>query len=226
MKAEHLHAINAARAAREAVAYVVPLAGGPGRIVKRGANDPLAEPLKALFATGKSRRLEGAAQDGGDLFARIYRPSPRLVIVGAVHAAQILAPMATACDFAVTIVDPREAFAAAERFAGTHIVAEWPDASVLALDPDTAVATLSHDPKIDDPALQTAIAAGCFYVGALGSRKTHAKRLERFAAAGFSEDDVARINAPIGLNIGSATPAEIAVSILAQVIEALRKGAR
>lgn len=226
MKTEDLRAINAARTARKAVAYVVPLAGGPGRIVKRGADDPLAEPLRGLFATGKSRRLEGAAPDGGDLFARIYRPSPRLVIVGAVHAAQALAPMAAACDFAVTVVDPREAFAAPDRFAGVSVVAEWPDADVLALDADTAVATLSHDPKIDDPALQFALSAGCFYVGALGSRKTHAKRVERFAAAGFGQDAIGRINAPIGLSIGSTTPAEIAVSILAQIVEALRKGGR
>lgn len=226
MKTMDLAAINAARSARQAVAYVAPLAGGAGRVVPRGADDPLTTPLTKLFATGKSARLEGLADDGGDLFARIYRPSPRLVIVGAVHVTQTLAPMAAACDFAVTVVDPREAFASPDRFEGVHLVPEWPEANILSLDAETAVATLTHDPKIDDPALEAALAANCFYIGALGSRKTHGKRVDRFVAKGFDEAALGRIHAPIGLPIGSSTPAEIAVSVLGQIIEALRKGGR
>ncbi|WP_108660885.1 XdhC family protein [Acuticoccus kandeliae] len=223
MKLSDLNALNEARAKRRTVAVVTPLDGTPGRLVAaaEAASDPLGEELKPRFASGKSGRV---TTDAGDVFIRIHRPSPRLTVIGAVHVTQALAPMATAAGFDVTIVDPRTAFATPERFSGFNLVPEWPDADLLALDDQTAVATLTHDPKIDDPAIVAALEAGCFYVGALGSRKTHAKRVDRLKAAGFDDEAIGRIHAPIGLPIGAASPAEIAVSVLAEVIEALRKG--
>lgn len=222
MKASDLSALNAARRAREAVIMVTPLDGRPGRLVRRDAiaRDPLARELGARLASGRSGREE---TPDGDVFVRVHRPPARLVIVGAVHVSQTLAPMAQMAGFAVTVVDPREAFATPERFAGVTVRADWPEPEVLALDEDTALATLTHDPKIDDPALAAGLEAGCFYIGALGSRKTHQKRLDRFAAQGIGAETMERINAPIGLAIGAASPAEIAVSVLAEVIAALRR---
>nr|WP_232372687.1 XdhC family protein [Acuticoccus mangrovi] len=210
-----------AREGRRPVAVVTPLDGSAGRVVlaDEAAGDPLADELAARFASGKSGRVSTAA---GDVFVRVHNPSPRLTIIGAVHVTQVLAPMAIAAGFDVTIVDPRTAFATEERFGSFNLVAEWPDAELLGLDPQTAVATLTHDPKIDDPALMAALDAGCFYVGALGSRKTHGKRVDRLTAAGYGPDAIDRIHAPIGLNIGAATPAEIAVSVLAEIIAVLR----
>jgi len=220
-----LQRLNAARTERRAAAVIVPLSGEAGRVVLRGdaAQDPLADVLLPRFASGKSGR---ETTGEGEVFVRIHRPPPRLVLVGAVHVSQALAPMAEAAGFDVTIVDPRTAFATPERFSGVRLVDAWPEPDVLALDEDTAVATLTHDPKIDDPALTAALGADCFYVGALGSGKTHGKRVERLTAAGFDDAAIARIHAPIGLPIGAASPAEIAVSILAEVIAALRKGTR
>jgi xanthine dehydrogenase accessory factor len=136
--------------------------------------------------------------------------------------------MARGLDFDVTILDPRTAFATPERFPDVPVVAEWPDAALprLALDRYTALAALTHDPKIDDPALAAALQAECFYIGALGSKKTHARRVERLTTAGFGEEAIARIHAPIGLDIGAVSPAEIAVSILAEIVAALRRDRR
>ena len=197
---------------------VTPLDGRPGRLVAADAiaADPLAEVLAERLAAGTSARA-------GDVFVRVHRPEPRLVVIGAVHVSQALAPMALATGFDLTIVDPREAFATPERFGAVRLEARWPDPDVLALDPETAVATLTHDPKIDDPALKAALDAGCFYVGALGSRKTHGKRALRLREAGYGEADIARIHAPIGLAIGATSPAEIAVSVLAEIIKTLRE---
>lgn len=222
MRQRDLEALNAARRDREAAVVVTPLSGAPGRLVRRAAidTDPLAPILSARLASGKSGR-EATAE--GDVFIRVHRPPPRLVIVGAVHVTQALAPTATAAGFGVSVVDPREAFATQERFPGVTVVAQWPDPDVLRLDEDTALATLTHDPKIDDPALDAALRSGCFYIGALGSRKTHGKRVDRLTAAGFRREDLARIHAPIGLPIGAASPAEIAVAVLAEVISALRQ---
>jgi xanthine dehydrogenase accessory factor len=149
----------------------------------------------------------------------------RLVVIGAVHISQALAPLAAIAGLDVTIVDPRTAFATAERFADVTLLAEWPDDAfrTVPLDRFTAVAALTHDPKIDDPALAAALRAACFYVGALGSRKTHAARLGRLGAQGFDEATLARIRAPIGLDIGAVSPAEIAVSVLGEVIASLRR---
>ena len=176
---------------------------------------------------------EGLRDDGrlarreGNLFVSPYRPAPRLVVIGAVHISQALAPMAALAGFAVTIIDPRSAFATPERFVGIDLVADWPD-DVLAgrpLDRHTALVAVTHDPKIDDPALTLALRAGCFYIGALGSRKTHAARVLRLQASGFATGEIDQIAAPIGLPIGAATPAEIAVAILAQLIATLRSPA-
>jgi len=177
----------------------------------------------SLLAAGRSASLPGA--DG--LFARAYVPSPRLMIVGAVHIAQALAPMAGAVGFEVVVIDPRGAFASAERFPGVQLTGEWPDEALarLGLDDATALVALSHDPKLDDPALELALPSAAFYIGALGSRRTHEKRLERLRAAGL-DALVGRIHSPIGLDLGGRSPAEIAVSILAEVIQVRYRGGR
>ena len=151
-------------------------------------------------------------------------PPPRLVIIGAVHISQALAPMAALLDYDVTIIDPRTAFASTERFPNVKLIAEWPEVALPPLNVDhyTAFVALTHDPKIDDPALMHALARDCFYIGALGSRKTHGRRLERLKAQGVSEPALARIHAPIGLAIGAVSPPEIAVAILAQITGRLR----
>ena len=163
--------------------------------------------------------------DQGPVFLTVQVPPPRLVMIGAVHISQALTPMAKLAGFDVIIVDPRTAFATDDRFPGVDLHAEWPEDILpeLNVDRHTALAALTHDPKIDDWALRHALEMNCFYVGALGSRKTHAKRVDRLTAAGLSEADMARIHAPIGLDIGAQTPAEIAVSVLGEVVASLRK---
>ena len=162
---------------------------------------------------------------GDDYFLTVQAPSPRLTVIGAVHISQALAPMARIAGLDVAIIDPRTAFATPERFPETPVFAQWPDEALAdaPLDRFTAVCLLTHDPKIDDPALKIALEADCFYIGALGSRKTHARRLERMRAAGFDDTALARIHAPIGLDIGAVSPAEIAVSIIGEIVASLRK---
>jgi xanthine dehydrogenase accessory factor len=164
-------------------------------------------------------------RSGRRLFVHAFNPPERAIIVGAVHVAQVLAPMAALAGYAVTIVDPRRAFATDARFPGITLIDEWPDDAFERLAPDsrTAIVTLTHDPKIDDPALAAALASPAFYIGALGSTRTHAGRLERLAARGFAPADLARIHGPIGLPIGAKTPAEIAISIMAE-LTAVRRG--
>jgi xanthine dehydrogenase accessory factor len=225
MKLDIVGRLNAARRARAAAILVTDTATGAARLVLEAdgfAGDPLAAELAARFRSGASGTVTAPA--GETLFLNVYLPSPRLVVIGAVHISQALAPMATIAGFDVTIVDPRTAFATPERFPDVAVVAEWPEVAIpkVGIDPFTAVAALAHDPKIDDGALTAALAAGCFYVGALGSRKTHARRLERLGALGVGEAELSRIAAPIGLAIGARSPAEIAVAILAQVVAALR----
>lgn len=218
-----LRDLNAERAARRAAILVTDLADGGGRLVREHDEvaGVLGEALAAAFRSGKSGTLE---VDGRSLFLNVHVPPPRLVMIGAVHISQALAPMARIAGFDVEIVDPRTAFATPERFPDMALSAEWPEDVLKGrpLDAYTALAALTHDPKIDDYPLQAALRAGCFYVGALGSRKTHARRVERLVAAGLSEAQVALIRAPIGLPIGAASPAEIAVAVLAEVIGALR----
>lgn len=218
-----LSALNAERAARRATVLVTDTASGTQRLVKEAglAADPLAALLGKQLRSGKSGSVE---HEGASYFLTVQAPPPRVVVTGAVHISQALAPMAGIAGFDVTIIDPRTAFASPERFPGVDLRPEWPDAVIptLGFDRYTAFVALTHDPKIDDVALDFALKSDAFYVGALGSRKTHGKRVERLRAVGFDEATIARIRAPIGLNIGAVSPAEIATSILAEVISALR----
>ena len=224
MRLSVLTALNAERAARRAAVLVTDLASGAQRLVRAAdiAADPLAEPIATALRMGKSGVV---SVEGASVFLAVQAPPVRLLVIGAVHVSQALAPMAKLAGLDVAIVDPRTAFATAERFPDVTLWAEWPDQAMgrLGLDRFTAVAALTHDPKIDDPALDAALRAQCFYIGALGSRKTHAARVVRLTKVGFDEAAIDRIHAPIGLDIGAVSPAEIAVSILGQVIAALRK---
>jgi len=224
MRLELLKTLNEERAARRAAVLITDTQTGEQRLVKGGeiAGDPLAEQLDGALRMGKSRSVE---VDGRGYFLTVQVPPVRILCIGAVHISQALAPMARLADFDLTIVDPRTAFATPERFPDVHLIAEWPQDVLpdLRIDRYTGVCLLTHDPKIDDPALIAALRADCFYIGALGSRKTHAKRVERMMAEGFSQEDLSRIHAPIGLDIGSVSPAEIAVSVLGEIIAALRK---
>jgi len=223
VKLETLKELNAERAARRPVIVVTDTATGEQRLVKAAeiAADPLRAELAKQLRMGKSGNVEAG---GKKLFLNVYAPTAKLVIIGAVHISQALAPLARSLDYDVTIVDPRTAFASPERFPDVRLIAEWPDTALPPLNVDhyTAFVAVTHDPKIDDPALLHAFAKDCFYIGALGSRKTHAKRLERLRAQGASEADLARIHAPIGLDIGAVSPAEIAVSIMAEITAQLR----
>lgn len=223
MKLQTLTELNAERAARRPAIVVTDTADGAQRLVKAAdiAADPLHAELSKQLRMGKSGTLD---VDGRTLFLNVYAPTARLVIVGAVHISQALAPLARALDYDVTVVDPRTAFASPERFPDVRLIAEWPDVALppLAIDRYTAFVALTHDPKIDDPALLHAFACDCFYIGALGSRKTHARRVERLQAQGASAADVARIHAPIGLAIGAVSPSEIAVAIMAEITASLR----
>jgi len=223
MKLDLLTALNAERHARRAAIVVTGLASGKQRLVKAAdvANDPLQGVLAERLRSGKSGMAETAE---GRVFLTVYVPAPQLVITGAVHISQALAPIAKLLGYDVTIVDPRTAFATPERFPDVKLIAEWPDTALPPLNVDhyTAFVALTHDPKIDDPALTHALARDCFYIGALGSRKTHARRVERLKQQGLSDAAIARIHAPIGLEIGAVSPAEIAVAIMAQITERLR----
>jgi xanthine dehydrogenase accessory factor len=219
---ELLARLNAERAARRACLVVTRLSDGAQRLVPaaRLAEEDERPLLAAALASGASTLAE---IDGEPHFIAVHRPSPRVIICGAVHISQAMAAMARILALDIAIIDPRTAFATAERFPDVRLIADWPDAALPqlgGLDPDTAFAALTHDPKIDDPGLIAALEAGCFYVGALGSRKTHARRLERLAAAGVAPEALARIKAPIGLAIGAVSPAEIALAILGEIIAA------
>jgi xanthine dehydrogenase accessory factor len=221
-----LKLLNAERAARRAAILVTDIENGGDRLVREGeeVGGDLGEAVERAFRSGKSGLTE---IDGRSVFLNVHLPPPRLVAIGAVHISQALAPMAKIAGFDMMIIDPRTAFATAERFPDVVLHADWPE-NILKeqpLDAYTALAALTHDPKIDDYPLEAALRAGCFYVGALGSRKTHAKRIDRLKATGLPEAEIGRLHAPIGLDIAAASPAEIAVATLAQIIEALRKRA-
>lgn len=203
----------AARAARRPVAYVVDTATGARRLDGRAEHAD-------RFRTDRS-----GMEEDGVTFVHVHNPPLRMIVVGAVHIAQALLPMARMAGYDVSLVDPRPAFAQAARFPGESVVEDWPDEALdaLGLDARTAVVTLTHDPKLDDPAISRALRFEVFYLGCLGSSRTHAKRVERLAAAGFTPEEIAKIHAPVGLDIGARGPAEIAVSILAQVTDRLRK---
>lgn len=210
-----------------AAALVGGLLSGEETVV--GEDSPAEGPLAEAVAARLASRESGVEQAAGEpVFVSVFAPPPRLFMIGAVHIAQALAPMAELAGFEAVVIDPREGFASEARFPGARLVAQGPGEALaeLGLCARDAVALLSHEPRIDDEALILALRANCAYVGALGSRKTHARRLERMRAACFAEGELARIRAPIGLDIGARTPAEIAVAILAEIIETLRGGAR
>jgi xanthine dehydrogenase accessory factor len=219
-----LQALNAERAGRRAVVVVTDVASGEQRLVKAAdvGTDALKDLLEKHLRMAKSG-MEETSQ--GRVFLTVHVPSPQLVITGAVHISQTLAPVGQLLGYDVTIVDPRTAFASNERFPDVKVIAQWPHVALPPLNVDhyTAFVALTHDAKIDDPALLHALSRDCFYIGALGSKKTHAKRVERLKAAGVTDAGIARIHAPIGLPIGAVSPAEIAIAIMGQITERLRK---
>lgn len=227
MKRAMLDMLAARRAMGDAFVLATDLASGEQAILTADAAQfdgrDLAQEVTRVL---RSDRAEILNDDGRELFLNPFNPPLRMVLVGAVHIAQALAPMAQMLGYAVTIVDPRGAFAEQARFMGLRLVAEWPDGFLEREPPDsrTAVVLLTHDPKIDDAALLPALKSRAFYIGALGSRKTHRARIERMHAAGFDAEACARIHGPVGLDIGARTPAEIAVAILAEVTARLRGG--
>ncbi len=224
MRLDLLRAMNAARAGRRACVLATKLSDGAQRFVaaEGAADDPLAEEIEAALRAGKSATVE---HDGEAYFLTVQVPPVRLVMIGAVHISQALSPIARIAGLDPVVIDPRTAFATPERFPETPVIAEWPDEALeeRPLDRYTAICLLTHDPKIDDRALTRALKAECFYIGALGSRKTHARRVERMKAEGFDDAALARIHAPIGLDIGAVSPSEIAVSIAGEIVAALRK---
>ena len=213
MPVSNLEELVVAAEAKQPIAYVVDLEND----MRRTTN---ASEFVNRFRSDKS-----GIEDDGRTFVGIHNPPLRMIIVGAVHIAQHLVPMAHACGYAPTIIDPRGAFGSEDRFPGEIILDDWPDEALAALQPDarTAVVTLTHDPKLDDPAIIATLKSDAFYLGCLGSTRTHAKRVTRLEEAGFDAAAIARIHAPVGLNIGGKSPAEIAVSIMAQVTDVLRR---
>ncbi|MBR9763737.1 MAG: XdhC/CoxI family protein [Rhodobacteraceae bacterium] len=210
---ELLEKLVAARAARKAVAVISSSEGVAQEVTGEGQEERL--------------RLDRSGFDEAGRFIAVQTPPLRLLVVGAVHIAQALVPMARLAGFAATVIDPRDSFATPERFPDTRLINDWPDEVIAEqpMDLRTALVLLTHDPKLDDPALIAGLRSDAFYIGALGSTRTHAKRQERMRSEGFAEEDLARIHGPVGLDIGAANPAEIAVAILAQMVQALRRGA-
>ena len=204
------------------------LATGEERLIRPLSEESAVDPLHGVARDAVlADRSMAVDTDSGRFFLHVFNPPVRVAIVGAVHIAQQLAAMARAAGYEVVVVDPRRAFATADRFPGIRLVRAWPEAafSEIGLDHRSAVVTVTHDPKLDDPALTAALASDAFYVGALGSRRTHAARVERLGAAGVDDDSLGRIHAPIGLDIGARTPGEIAASVLAEIVQQLRSGA-
>jgi len=229
MKRDILEQLQADRAEKRPVVLATFLKTGEQRLLylvgKKGLKDldpRIGEAARAALLEDKPRTVE---TEQGPLFLNVFNPPLRLILVGAVHISQALVPMAQLAGYEVIVIDPRSAFGSVERFPGIQLSNDWPDEAMERLKPDlrTAIVTLTHDPKIDDPALVSALKSDVFYIGALGSKKTHGTRVERLTAAGFTPDDIARIHGPVGLNIGAKSPAEISVSILAQMTAALRQ---
>jgi xanthine dehydrogenase accessory factor len=223
-RADLLAAFNAERAMRRPCMLVIDIASGKQRLVRAAdvSSDPMAGILEEWLRLGKSGIVEWG---GKELFFRVETPPVRLIVIGVVHVSQMLAPIVSLAGFEMIIIDPRNAFATPERFPGAQLVAEWPEVVLASqyLDHYTAMVLLTHDPRIDDQGLMEALRADCFYIGALGSRKTHAKRLERMRAEGFGDAVLNRIHAPIRLDIGAVSPADIAISIAGEIIAELHR---
>jgi len=226
MKRKLLHQLVALRDDGRSAALVTDLITGQHTLVHGDIQegdcalpDDILDLVRQAITRDKSSIIEE------NWFAQVVTPAPRLMVIGAVHIAQMLIPMAQKLGYAVTLIDPRQAFGSDNRFPGVALRNDWPDEALatLKLDSRTAVVTLSHDPKIDDPALLAALPSPAFYVGALGSRKTHEARVRRLGAAGLTMDQIGRLCAPVGLRIGAVTQGEIAVSILAE-LTAWRRG--
>ncbi len=230
MKGRILDRVVAAAREHRSVALATDLAGG-GQLLLDGdhaegdlvLDDTALERLREARRSGRNRTIDTAA---GRVFIEVLTPPHRCFVIGAVHIAQPLSQMLTLADYAVTVIDPRGAFATAARFPGVELVTEWPDEALDKLHPDrgSAVIALTHDPKLDDPALASALRSECFYIGALGSRRNHATRCGRLKELGFGDADLARIHGPVGLAIGAVSPAEVAVSIVAEMTRVLRQG--
>jgi xanthine dehydrogenase accessory factor len=229
VRREILDRLLAARAAKQPAAHLRWLQRGDEALVVAGEvalGEPLPEGVLAQVQAAHRRDKGTTCQsDNGPLFIQIFNPPLRLIVVGAVHIAQTLVPMASLAGYDVTVVDPRRAFASDARFPGVDVRTDWPDEALEALAPDarTAVVTLTHDPKLDDPALDLALRSDAFYIAALGSKRTHAGRLERLGALGHDAATLARIHGPAGLPIGAVSPAEIALSVLAEMTRVLRR---
>ena len=229
MKPEILESLQKARAAKRPVALATNLKSGSQKLIfETESEGPLCLDVDMLAgAADMLKRDESGtlATGAGPVFIQVFNPPPRLIVVGAVHIAEPLARISAIAGYGTTLIDPRRAFAASQKFDGYEVTTDWPDEALAALKPDvrTAIVTLSHDPKIDDPALEAALNSPAFYIGALGSRKTHAARLERLKERGFSDAQLARIRGPVGLAIGALSPAEIAVSIVAEITK-IRRG--
>jgi len=226
MDASILNELLEAQAAKRAVVLATRLSDGIQKLVytsDKTQDSWLVEAVSQVLTSDKSRVITDP--QGVEWFLNAFNPPLRMIVIGAVHIAQPLSIMASLAGYDVTIVDPREAFASPERFPDMTVRCEWPDEAMAALAPDarTAVVTLTHDPKLDDPALVAALNSPCFYIGALGSKKTHGSRIERLKAQGFNDQALSRIHGPIGLNIGGKSPAEIAISIMGEITSVLRQ---
>jgi len=232
MKKDFLDSLIAAKNAKQPTVVITDLESGAQTLWVNGnttgdinINPALNDGIERTLRRDKGETLD---ESGKRYFLQPFPPPKRMIVVGAVHIAQSLVPMAKLSGYDVTIIDPRQAFASKSRFPGVNLNHDWPDEAMAALDPDrrTAVVTLTHDPKLDDPALTIALRSNAFYIGSLGSKRTHAKRLERLREAGLTEAELGRINAPIGLDIGAVSPAEIAISIMGEITAILHAPAQ
>ena len=224
MHKDTLKVLLEAQEARRALVLMTPLSGGQEEIVAGDSLEngrPLANELSDCFRTGRSRVVTG---ESGEVFLQAFLPSPRLIIIGATHIAQVLVRLAREVGVETFVIDPRTAFATQSRFNGTDIITQWPGEALkkIKLDPRSALVCLAHVPDIDDEALCTALVSECFYIGALGSRRSHSKRVERLKAKGFRDEGLSRIHGPVGLDIGAISPEEIALSIITEVVKTLR----
>ncbi len=230
MKAAILDKLQAARASKTPVALATNLRSGQQLLIYAGGTEgDLCLDMDMVVAAGdalKRDEHERFTTPAGEVFVQVFNPPPRLLVVGAVHITEPLARMGTLAGYGVTVIDPRRGFAESQKFDGFTVMGDWPDEAMATLKPDsrTAVVTLTHDPKLDDPALAAALRSKAFYIGALGSRKTHAARIGRLKEAGFSDTELQRIHGPVGLDIGALSPAEIAVSIVGQITQVRRNG--